>query len=276
MTEKIKLTDKEIGFAKIPESLILDTEIHRKAIMVYAFLQLRKGADSRLTFSVDDLIRELGYVPKEVKGAINDQVKDVLQYFITQNYLTIISPNVKKITSRKYITYRFNTDCVNELFEQEKFAIVYQDEFQILAKYKSSSIQKATLFFMFAYLRLMIPRRKSQFVMNNVFANDEERKKFYPDVYGHYLRDISAEISINERTVSKAVKILDEIGLIHSYAMKNYKSKKANHWISGQTLFCNFYKREQDMLVAAGSEYYDEEIKNKINLLLGRTTLSVE
>ena len=64
MTEKIKLTDKEIGFAKIPESLILDTEIHRKAIMVYAFLQLRKGVDSRLTFSVEDLIRELGYVPK--------------------------------------------------------------------------------------------------------------------------------------------------------------------------------------------------------------------
>ena len=98
MTEKIKLTDKEMGFAKIPESLILDTEINRKAIMVYAFLQLRKGVDSRLTFSVEDLIRELGYVPKEVKGAINDQVKDVLRYFITQNYLTIISPNVKKIT----------------------------------------------------------------------------------------------------------------------------------------------------------------------------------
>lgn len=94
----------------------------------------------------------------------------------------------------------------------------------------------------------------------------DKRKEKFPDVYDGYQTDIANELGISQKSVSKAIEALNEIGLIYHEELP--RTQVNGNWYTSATLFCNFYKREGKMLLAEGKRYYMEEIKNKKKKLL--------
>ena len=82
-----------------------------------------------------------------------------------------------------------------------------------------------------------------------------------PDAYDCYYYEIAEKLGLTARTVSKAVDVLNELGLIYSEPLPRIKYE--NKWRTDHTIFCNTYKREGNYLLISGSEYYMTEIENK-------------
>jgi DNA-binding transcriptional ArsR family regulator len=82
-----------------------------------------------------------------------------------------------------------------------------------------------------------------------------------PDAYDCYYYEIAEELGMTSRTVSKAVDVLSELGLIYSEPLPRIKYE--NKWRTDHTVFCNTYKREGNYLLISGSQYYLTEIENK-------------
>ena len=120
------------------------------------------------------------------------------------------------------------------MHEQNKlgFAILYNDEIKKILDYSGDSVTKSrynldVCLLVFAYLRMMIPRRKNEIYVSEIpdhENNFQYRREIYPEAYYAYYNDIASAIGLTRDAVSMAVHILVELGLIVAY--EAYQGKK--------------------------------------------------
>lgn len=253
-------------YFRVPSSVILDIDMGSKRIAAFAFFSVRRGLDNRLEFSVNSMVRWTGKKPNRHSGCINDRFLDAVSGLARNGYVSVDG----RLGGSSYAEVMFDALRVSQDCDQERFATIYLDELEKILGYRNPNtrdpyLNNDTTLLVFAYLRMMIFKRRNRFFPEEADISIDARRAKSPEVYNGYYRDIANDIGLSERTVSKAVGVLVELGLIYVDEMPRMKHN--GKWVTGYTLFCNVEKREGGFLLDGGSEYFARETRNKKLLL---------
>lgn len=272
--EPNKLKTISDRFFNIPCDIICAKELGEKRLTVFSYFSVRRGLNSEVTFSINDIVRWSGRKPDRHLNGINDKVERIIDYLCEQRYLGKTS--IPKHSSM--VSANFNLGRIQQACDTERFAVIYTDE---LAKIISCPVSLRdtyhnvdVILLVFAYLRMKIYKRRNRLFpeeinvqnKNDYFLDIEARRMRAPEAYDDYFSDIALELGLTDRAVSAAVAALNELGLIYFETLPRIKriDEYGNEkWRTDHTIFCNTYKREMQYLLAFGSEYYMQEIRNK-------------
>lgn len=271
----IKLDGVAGNLFAIPSYLILDTEADVKRVSTYSFFSIRRGLDNKVIFSINNIVQWLGKKPNRNLTGINNVLSQLISYLKEKNILLS-----SEIDSDKwdYTEYTFNLPKIlQDCNKYYSYAIVYVDELNTILKYKNPNtkdvyLDNSVVLLVFAYLRLKISRRVNTFYYEEAADTEHDynskirlRRENYPEAYNCYYSDIANDLGISDRTVSKAVDVLNKLGLIYSEVIprSKYHTSDGTKWRTNHTIFCNTYKREGSYLLDSGSNYYLTELENK-------------
>ena len=245
------------AFFRIPRSVILDSDSPVETITAFAYFSIRSGIDGNAMFSLNHMVEWSGRKPDKHKGMVNDRMLKSILYLQEKGYVSIRG----NPSHASFSEARFDRNMVSKECNKSRYAVLYVDEvMKLLSSDSVSSSDKPGSLSFFSYLRMMIPRR-----WNSLFIEEtdvEDRRRRYPEAYSSYYGDISKELGIPQRSLSRIADSLKSLGLVYSEAMPR-TGIEGGGWITGHTLFCNFYKREGTNLLAEGEEYYMDEIRRK-------------
>lgn len=251
-----KLDASCCGRFMIPCSIISASHINDKRVAVFSYFSLRRGLDYRVIFTINDIVKWIGKKPSRHAKGINAKIVDVIAYINNKGYISIDVD----IDNSHDVDAVLNIETILNECDCERFAVVYVDELRKIMEFEDDGFSSnETVLLVFAYLRMMIPRRRNTFMPGD--TDVESRRTSSPEAYDCYLSDIADYLGISKRMVSKSIDILEKLNLIRY--MDIPKINKNGKWITRTTIFCNFYKREGGYLLASGKEYYEAEINSK-------------
>lgn len=260
--------DSSIYF-KIPSDIILDSDKGSRRASVFSFFAIKRGLDGEVTFSIEDVVRWTGKNPRRGTGRINNATLDTIRLLEGDGYIKTYEQPRDSMRTQAV----FYSDKVNNLCDGFRFATIYLDELKDIFNYKSTekemTIDNDVMLLVFAYLRMKIPRRQNALFAEQTNIDGKKdhgydvdvRRKKHPDVFDGYFGDIASEIGTTDKIVSKAASILKDIGLIYYESLP--RTKIGDKWNTNATLFCNYYYRNGNSILADGMEYYEREIQNK-------------
>lgn len=253
------------NYINIPMSIILDDEIDSRRVAVLSYLRCRCGMNGIVNFTVSDIVEWCGNKPdKGVKG-INNKFLNVIDSLNDKGYLTYLNePSRTSFMKCEFDLDKYHEEC------QDRFAVIYLDEIRKILNYrkensKDARLTNTTVLLVFAYLRAWIYRRpnKLEYGTNNHTVDVNNRRCEFPEAYNDSLKNISDEIGISQKTLTKVIDILeDELNLIVTDKAYRIKNKK-NEFRTLHTIFANAYKREKKYLLASGEKYSRAEIEAK-------------
>lgn len=266
----IELDEASKNYFIIPSSVILNNDMSEKRITIFSFFSVYRGLGSGLFFSVNNIVKWTGKQPNRNANGINNKIIQTIEYLKDEGYLTLS----EELTNSSCIEAIFNLSKISQECERERFAVIYLDELKHILNYKNLNLKDAFLnndiiLLVFAYLRMKIYRRRNRLMPEEINVNNKNNHQFdiearrlrAPEAYDCYYYEIAEELNISARTVSKAVDVLNELGLIYSESLPRIKYE--NKWRTDHTIFCNAYKREGNCLLISGSKYYLSEVENK-------------
>lgn len=226
-------------FIRIPRSLIYDKGLGDKRIIVYSSI-LFTCWDSK-ECNINKLIDECCYTRKRMPNGIEHQFKETITCFDRKGYLSVSGNPAKD--------FSFQIES-----PRNSFGIIYGFEYRrildyrIAAKDVSKRVNHAHLLLLLSYIRLNMDKRAGK-----------------PIMHFSMISTISNNIGISVRSISSALKILEELSIIHSEELPRYQDKNGN-WHSNVRIFINM---EQCSLIAANRKYdWQEETVRAINDIL--------
>lgn len=263
-----QLEKSKQNYITIPLSLISNNEIDLRRVAVFSYLRCCCGIDGICRFTIPSLVKWCGNKPDRTANGINEKILNTIDDLNDMEYLTYLT----KPSKSSYIECEFDFDKYNDE-HNSGFATLYLDEIRKILNYKNtnskdSRLTNTTILLVFAYLRAKIHRRKNE-LKPELRSKEgiEKRKQKYPEAYNELLMNIADEIGISEKTLTKAIDVLEEdLGLIvteRAYRIKNNEGE----FRTLHTIFANSYKREGKNLLAIGEKYSREEIKIKVDNL---------
>lgn len=228
-----------MNFIRIPRSLIYDRELGDKRIVVYSSI-LFTCWDSKIC-NINELIDECCYTRKRMPNGIEHQFREMIKCFDERNYISV-SGNLSE-------DFSFHMESPGN-----SFGIIYGFEYnrileyRIAAKKDSKRINHAHLLLLLSYIRLNMDKRSGK-----------------PIMHFSMLSTISKNIGISVRSITSALRILEELSIIHSEELPRYQDKNGN-WHSNVKIFINM---EHCSLIAANINYdWQEETIRAINDIL--------
>lgn len=256
-------------YISVPMSIITDKELDTKRIGIFSYLRVRCGLDDIVHFSIPDAVTWCGNKPEKGVKGINSKFLDVIDSFANRGYLTYLTePNRTACMKCEFNMDYFQKECIDN-----GFALIYLDEIEKIMKYKKENakdgfLTNSAILLVFAYLRYKINRRPNKLRLEE--RDDEgiaNRKRVFPDAYADSLSNISGELGISSKTLSKIIDILEcNLGLIvtdRAYRIKNDNDEYRTPY----TIFANAYKREGRYQLNVEKDYSRIETENKSNLL---------
>lgn len=270
------------NYFAIPASIILDVDMTEKRTSVFSFFSIYRGLNSSLFFSINSIVKWMGKQPNRNANGINNKIIKVVNNLRDEGYLTLS----EELNNSSCIEAVYNLSKISDECDCDRFALIYLDELKQIINYhnpnpKDSFLNSDVVLLVFAYLRMKIFRRRNKLFPEEINVNGKNnhqydigaRKLRSPDAYDCYYFEIAKELGLTARTVSKAVVVLGELGLIYSESLPRVKYE--NKWRTDHTIFCNMYKREGNHLLASGESYYLSEVENKkkkLNIVDNRKT----
>lgn len=249
-------------YFRVPASIILDKNAGSKRVTAFSYFSVRRGLDDKVDFSINGIAKWTGKKPNRNPNGVNSQLAIVLDYLSEREYVSFS----EKPNNSSYVEAEFNMRKVSEECDEYRFATIYLDELYKILRYENESgkdrfVNNDILLLVFAYLKTVIQRRSNK-LLPEEDDDIEARRKRLPEAYDCYYRDIAEELGIStSRIVSKAVSILNDLGLIFSEPLPRIKVD--GKWRTDHTLFCNAYKREGKYLLDYGNGYHTREMNNK-------------
>ncbi|MBQ9657195.1 MAG: hypothetical protein IJV31_00950 [Clostridia bacterium] len=265
MIDKEKLTGQQSKYILIPYDIIIEKTVDKRRGLVYSYLYSKTGIDNTLLFNTENLKQ---YAGKKTGVAHKDdtyteKILPLLDYMKYQWFLSY-DGNIKK---RQCKELYFDKDKIHNYCLNNRFAVIYLDELNIILSDRSNNIydnrfDSSIVLLVFLYLRANIPIRHNEYCDN-------------AEAFNAYYKSIGDDIGLSERTVSKAVSVLVDLGLTYvreRSPVKYYDKKTKEYKFRTPTnIFCNTYKRKKRgadvYLEAKGDGYYSVEVENKIKYL---------
>lgn len=258
------------NYFAVPASIIMDTDMTEKRATVFSFFSIYRGLNSSLFFSINNIVKWTGKQPNRHANGINSKIIQIVECLRDGGYLTLS----EELNNSSCVEATLNLSKISEECDNDRFAIIYLDELKQIMDYQNPNakdvfLNSDVILLVFAYLRMKIYRRRNKLFLEEISVDNQNnhqldidtRRLRSPDAYDCYYYEIAEELGLTARTVSKAVDVLNELGLIYSESLPRIKYE--NKWRTDHTVFCNAYKREGNYLLVSGSEYYLTEIENK-------------
>lgn len=259
-----KLDSRSSKYIVIPSSVILDGKECEKLITVFSYFFIKRGLDDTVSSSINMIAKWCGKNPNRSQRGISAKLLAAVNKLNEDGFISV-SDNP---SGANIVETNVNLGMITKLCQEdrERFATVYIDEILKIVKYDGLSSSNKTLdndvlLHVFAYLRMMIYRRKSDPSATQYGDNDERRVRT-TETYNCYIQDMAEELGLSPTIASDAITALREMELIYFEPLPRLKYDDST-WRTGHTVFCNWYKRESGYLVAEGSAYYEEEVKNR-------------
>lgn len=259
-----KLDSHSSKYIVIPSSVILDGKECEKLVTVFSYFFIKRGLDDTVSSSINMIAKWCGKNPNRSQRGISAKLLAAVNKLNEDGFISV-SDNP---SGANIVETNVNLGMITKLCQEdrERFATVYIDEILKIVKYDGLSSSNKTLdndvlLHVFAYLRMMIYRRKSDPSATQYGDNDERRVRT-TETYNCYIQDMAEELGLSPTIASDAITALREMELIYFEPLPRLKYDDST-WRTGHTIFCNWYKRESGYLVAEGSTYYEEEVKNR-------------
>ena len=281
-----ELQENEKRFIRVPKKIIFDGEyeydkyndvvcdesgepiwnslgLGKRRLGVFLFLFCKMSYDMEIFISLKLLCR---WLHKELNTHKTSAVtQDLIRLFGEYEKMGFVDIG-EEVKTTKIIDGKINKSKLDDMCNgKDRFAILYIDEIKKILNYDGEvQLDKIYVLLVFAYFRLVIP------CQGDFYGAAEIAEAF--DI--HY-RQIEDELKLSERVISNAVAILIELGILYerrrSPMIKYFYegNKKIKKHIPRTSIFCNVYKRKDGRLIGYGEDYYEEEIRKKIELLNG-------
>lgn len=256
----------------IPESIITNTRLSKHRVATLAYIYTMTGLAYRVNFSVKLIVSWLGRCNdrhmSDKENNATSGVKGCIEYF---KKIGILSYEDEKLKFATLVDGYFDKEEYSQYYSGERFSKIYIDELMTIINYHNSNdgeyMDNSILLLVFAYLRAKIP------VKNNLAGAGERA-----DAYDTNYNIIGNELGLSERLVSKAVKVLVQLGYLYeqrrgkeTYYSTDEKGNRIVHRKEKTIIFCNAYKRidkgSKTYLEAEGEDYYLKEASDKENEL---------
>ena len=259
-----KLDSHSSKYIVIPYSVILDGKECEKLVTVFSYFFIKRGLDDTVSSSINMIAKWCGKNPNRSQRGISAKLLAAVNKLNEDGFISV-SDNP---SGANIVETNVNLGMITKLCQEdrERFATVYIDEILKIVRYDGLSSSNKTLdndvlLHVFAYLRMMIYRRKSDPSATQYGDNDERRVRT-TETYNCYIQDMAEELGLSPAIASDAIAALREMELIYFEPLPRLKYDDSM-WRTGHTVFCNWYKRESGYLVAEGSAYYEEEVRNR-------------
>lgn len=233
----------------IPKDLIYDKTINENRIAVYSYFFIRQGLDDTVGFSSNHLVKWCGYSIDYHKGRINEKINTIVNQLSENNYF-----NLEGHVSADILTI---ANLNQEKFcPDSQFALIYDDELDKIRNFKKHTkdvtrMSSSILLLVLSYLRVNMLRRQDKYI-----GNKSDKPEF---CYRYYI-NIEKDIGISNRYISRAVKILSEMGILAYMELPRYKDENGN-WHTEVTLFADKY-RYKDNSKSLDNDYdYQQELQ---------------
>lgn len=258
-----KLHGDESVYFQIPYNILTGQDTSPAIVAAFSFLSVCRGLDGRIATSINYMSQWLFKKPDRHKGGNNDKLVKSIEWLRDNGYVTFDEP--PKNSQMTCIEY--DADTVYEECSESRFAMVYLDEVKKILSYEEDGAAESyAMLMVFAYLRMMIPRRPNK--LRAIDQDSDTRRENCPEAYTCYYSDIADDLGVSERIVSKSVKCLEDMKLIRCDLIP--RSENGGKWFTNHTMFCNEYKREGKNLLDSGDKYCDREFANKKKKIVKR------
>ena len=192
-------------FIMIPRSLIYNCELSEKRVLAYSSI-LFSGWDGK---NIEELVKYSRFSTRRDSGSILYQYRELIYQFIKNQYFENKNSIIRCIRQ---------SDC---------FGIIYYNEFQKILQARDDGIQNgrrinhSNVLLLLAHIRLCMIRQPNT-----------------PLFYSNLLNRISNSVGISVRNITKSLKVLEELNIIHNEELPRYKDSNG-HWHSNVRIFVN-------------------------------------
>jgi|GEM_PF-7119338 len=199
-----------------------------KRIGVYSYFAIRCGINFEVGYSREQIINWLGFKRNRNINGIDKQIDGIIKQLETDKYLncdTEIHHNkFSKVTLDKY-----------KLYPDNQFALINSDELYKIIDFKNyisktDRMTSSILLLVLSYIKLNLSNRA-----------ENQSIKDKPEMACGFLKYIAKEISLSDRKMENAVKMLNQLDIIYSEELPRYKNDEGE-WRSNRTIFVNKYK----------------------------------
>ena len=268
--KRIPLEDYQSKYIYVPLSVITDTELNIRRVSIFSYLRIHCGLNNVVNFTIPDIVEWYGGKPDRRANGSNDKVLSSLDTFNDVGYLTYLTEKSRSSYMKcKFDMNYYYDDCSNG------YAVIYLDELEKIMNYEKENLKdgilsNSAILLVFCYLRNKIRRRPNELKPEERTSDGiRKRRERIPDAYGSNISDISNELDISSKTISKIIDILEyELELIvtdRAYRVKN----EDDEFRTLPTIFANAYKREDRYLLDTGDNYSRAEIELKAKYYQG-------
>ena len=261
---RIPLEEFQSKYIYVPLSVITDTELDMRRVGIFSYIRIHCGLNNVIGLTIPDMVEWCGGKPDRRANGSNDKALSTLDVLNNRGYLTYLTEKSRSL----YMKCKFDMQYYYDVCSNG-YAVIYLDELEKIMSYKKENLKDGTLnntaiLLVFAYLRNKIRRRPNELLPEERTSDGiKKRKERLPDAYYSNISDISNELNISSKTLSKIIDILEqELELIvtdRAYRIKN----ENDEFRTLPTIFANAYKREDKYLLDTGDNYSRTEIELK-------------
>lgn len=201
-----------MDFVKVPRSLIYNKELGDKRIIAYSSILFHNWGSKKC--NTQELALYCDYSVSRKSTDIDLQFFKLYQSFSEIGYFDIHNVSEKSFTF-------FSEPPI------DSFGIIYNFEFLEILSYRKKwrengrRINHAHLLLLLSYIRLNMQKQPGK-----------------PVMHFSLLKTISENIGLSVRSITAALKILEELYIIHSEELPRYKDSNGN-WHSNVKVFVN-------------------------------------
>lgn len=223
-------------YVKVTKELILEKSLPVHRISALAYIDYNQTWDEMVHYSPIYMIQWCGYKPNWRKGKrenIYDKFLNCMNWFYENGYLI-------NFDSKNYIQNNFQTSLLNmeKILPEGNFGVIYDFEIDAIMNYQSTykPLNKSIILLVLAYVRAFTwirPTLKTGFTIDS--------KKDKPEIFSSQFESMETQIGVSSRLISKATRVLEQLGIIKTYRMPSYQDKEGV-WHTDDLIYVCPYK----------------------------------
>ena len=197
-------------FVMVPRSLIYNIKLNEKRVLAYSSILFSEWGGE----NIEELVSYSRFSTRRHFDGVVSQYQDLVHQFIEKNYF-------KK--GKSHLIY---------VKQPDSFGIIYYDEFQRILQAKDAGVQNGQrinhshILLLLSHIRLCMIRQPGK-----------------PLFYSNLLNRISNSTGLSVRSITKSLKILEELNIIHSEELPRYKDSDGQ-WHSNVKIFVNIQDKD--------------------------------
>ena len=122
----------------IKKDFLLSPEVSNTVLLILPYLRIRASLNGVIGTTLENIVKEIGYVPNNQKGRINETILKDLEWMLRNKYISINIP-ISEISAKKFFEITINNDnnifdVKNDIGEYIPFVSLTADEYKKIIK----------------------------------------------------------------------------------------------------------------------------------------------